>query len=85
MRKRNSKKNSKLQMNSNTSNQVNLGFMVWCKGFEIWGVQFWEKGHGCLGFKVWCKGVKMWGVEFGKRKRVVQGRTPKHKSSTNVN
>lgn len=72
-------------MNSNTSNQVNLGFRVWCKGFEIWGVQFWEKGHGCLGFKVWCKGVKMWGVEFGKRKRVVQGRTPKHKSSTNVN
>jgi hypothetical protein len=70
MRKRNSKKNSKLQMNSNTSNQVNLGFMVWCKGFEIWGVQFWEKGHGCLGFKVWCKGVKMWGVEFGKRKRL---------------
>jgi hypothetical protein len=65
-RKGNSKKNSKLQMNSNTSNQVNLGFRVWCKGFQIWG-------------------VKMWGVEFGKRKRVVQGRTPKDTSSTSVN
>jgi hypothetical protein len=66
MRKGNSKKSSKLQMNSNTSNQVNLGFRVWCKGFKNWG-------------------VKMWGVELGKRKRVVQGRPPKHKSSISVN